>query len=203
MYPSYITQKTFIRRSPHWQSKTKSSFWDAVSFDRYIKKTRTSLSFWMNFPKRWMIQPMDPTENATKFSRIWNIFEKDNTLKHNRKRKTTQKKTQHQREEQPQTLNVPQYCFQQTQVLFVRRSKSYCVSAPVMTILFIKWCMDIHPADCLEKVRSYPMRPVDCLEKVMSYPMRPVDCLEKVMSCPVRPVDCLEKVMSYPVRPVP
>ena len=30
-----------------------------------------------------MMQPTDFTENVTKLSQIWRVFEKDNTLKHN------------------------------------------------------------------------------------------------------------------------
>ena len=45
-------------------------------------------------------------------------------------------------------------------VLFVTRSKGDCVRAPVMKNLFIKLSIDIHPADCLEKVISYQMSPV-------------------------------------------
>ena len=121
-YLSYITQITLIQRSLHWQSKTKSSFCNAISFNIYMEKTWTSLSFWMNFPKlddlahgfHW---------NVTKLSWIWNKLEKDNTLKRNRKRKTTQTNPQRQRGEQPQMLNVPWYCFQQTCIFCDKKQK--------------------------------------------------------------------------------
>ena len=61
-------------RSPHWLSKTKSSLCDVVSFDRYMAKTRTSLPFWIHFPKHLINQSMDSTENVTKLSRIWSMF---------------------------------------------------------------------------------------------------------------------------------